>query len=62
MNMIFPYLPRVRSLSPLALALILTGCTLAPKYERPEAPIEATYPASPLLRKRLALLQLSLQK
>ncbi|OQV31596.1 efflux transporter outer membrane subunit [Alcaligenes phenolicus] len=48
MNMIFPYLPRVRRLGPLALALILTGCTLAPKYERPAAPIEATYPASPL--------------
>src|SRR5690606_30318628 len=48
MNMIFPSLPRVRRLSPLALALILTGCTLAPKYERPAAPIEATYPASPL--------------
>ncbi|KGP01977.1 multidrug transporter [Alcaligenes faecalis] len=49
MNMIFPSLPRVRRLSPLALALILTGCTLAPKYERPEAPIEATYPASPFM-------------
>ncbi|WP_232467060.1 hypothetical protein, partial [Alcaligenes faecalis] len=46
MNITFSSSPRVRRLSPLALALILTGCTLAPKYERPEAPIEATYPAS----------------
>ena len=30
-------------LAPLVLAVALTGCSLAPKYERPEAPIDASY-------------------
>lgn len=33
-----------RLLSPLALALVLAGCSLAPKYERPQAPIDTAYP------------------
>ena len=47
MNITFSSSPRVQRLLPLALVLVLTGCTLAPKYERPAAPIAATYPASP---------------
>ncbi|WP_447917511.1 efflux transporter outer membrane subunit [Achromobacter aegrifaciens] len=30
-------------LAPLTLAVALTGCSLAPKYERPAAPVAATY-------------------
>src|SRR5690625_151278 len=32
------------TLSTLAAALVLAGCSLAPNYERPEAPIPAEYP------------------
>ncbi len=36
---------KVFKLVPLVVAMLLaTGCTLAPKYERPEAPVEATFP------------------
>jgi len=35
-------------LSPLAiLVVLLTGCTLAPKYTRPEAPVPASWPGGP---------------
>ena len=29
------------------LALVLTGCTMAPKYERPAAPVSADWPTGP---------------
>jgi outer membrane protein, multidrug efflux system len=32
--------------APLAAALVLAGCSFAPTYERPEAPVSATWPAS----------------
>jgi len=32
---------------PLTVALVLSGCSLAPKYQRPEAPIPAQYPDYP---------------
>src|SRR5690606_11700482 len=31
----------------LALALALAGCTLAPEYERPAAPVDSAYPSGP---------------
>ncbi|MGE8686233.1 MAG: efflux transporter outer membrane subunit [Achromobacter sp.] len=34
-----------RPLAPLALAAALAGCSLAPRYERPAAPIDAAYPS-----------------
>ena len=35
-------------LTPLALAMVLTGCiSLAPKYERPVAPVAAGFPVPP---------------
>ncbi|WP_235205776.1 efflux transporter outer membrane subunit [Cupriavidus sp. SK-4] len=34
----------MKSLSLLALAGVLSGCSLAPKHERPEAPVSAVYP------------------
>ncbi|ARU03950.1 multidrug transporter [Comamonas serinivorans] len=37
----------VKKLSLLALAGLLAGCSLAPKYERPPAPIDAFYPSGP---------------
>ncbi len=36
-----------RSLGGLLLTGLLAGCTLAPKYERPPAPVPATYPEAP---------------
>lgn len=33
--------------TPLALAMALAGCTLAPTYERPAAPVAASFPAMP---------------
>ena len=34
--------PALQGLSILAAALVLAGCSLAPKYERPAAPVAAT--------------------
>ncbi|WP_338615378.1 efflux transporter outer membrane subunit [Pigmentiphaga sp. CHJ604] len=34
-----------RTLAPLALAAVLAGCSMAPKHERPAAPIGAAYPS-----------------
>jgi len=35
----------MKRLTPLALALVLAGCVnLAPKYERPAAPVAAAFP------------------
>lgn len=36
-----------QKLSLLALAGVLAGCSLAPRYERPSAPIDAFYPSGP---------------
>jgi multidrug efflux system outer membrane protein len=36
-----------RAFPPLAVALALSGCSLAPKYERPAAPVAGQYPAYP---------------
>jgi outer membrane protein, multidrug efflux system len=36
-----------KSLSYILVAAALTGCTLAPKHERPAAPVPASWPASP---------------
>ena len=33
-------------LLPLAVAMCVAGCSFAPTYERPEAPIEAAWPVS----------------
>lgn len=38
-------IPTMKTLLSLSLAGALAGCSLAPKYERPEAPIDAVYPA-----------------
>ena len=38
--------PVLRNLG-LALALALAGCTLAPEYERPAAPVDSAYPSGP---------------
>lgn len=35
------------ALTALAAALVLAGCSLAPKYERPAAPVAATFPQAP---------------
>lgn len=35
------------SVAPLLLLLILSGCTMAPKYTRPEAPVPASWPSGP---------------
>ena len=39
----------VKKLFPLlaVTAVLLAGCTLAPKYTRPEAPVPATWPIGP---------------
>jgi len=42
--MAFKHFPRPLALSVSAVALTLTGCSLAPKYERPTAPVAETYP------------------
>ncbi|MEJ2802944.1 efflux transporter outer membrane subunit [Comamonadaceae bacterium PP-2] len=39
--------PALQGLSILAAALVLAGCSLAPKYERPAAPVAATFPQAP---------------
>ncbi|KCV26711.1 putative lipoprotein, partial [Bordetella bronchiseptica 00-P-2730] len=44
MNTAFARSPRARMLAPLALAATLAGCSMAPRYERPAAPIDAAYP------------------
>lgn len=40
-------IPTMKTLLSLSLAGALAGCSLAPKYERPEAPIDAAYPSGP---------------
>ncbi len=37
-----------RTLTPLAMALMVTGCSLMPTYERPDAPIAAQWPEASL--------------
>ncbi len=37
----------MNKLSVLALSALLAGCTLAPRYERPDAPVDAAYPTGP---------------
>ena len=37
---------RLRALTAAALVVVLTGCSLVPKYERPAAPIASDWPAS----------------
>jgi len=37
----------LKPLSPLLLAAALAGCTLAPDYQRPDAPVDAAYPTGP---------------
>lgn len=39
--------PIIRTLLSLAVTAALAGCSLAPAYERPEAPVDAAYPAGP---------------
>lgn len=39
--------PRLQSIVLIALASVLGGCSLAPRHERPEAPISAAYPSGP---------------
>jgi len=39
--------PTMKTLSSLALAGALAGCSLAPTYERPAAPVDAAYPTGP---------------
>ena len=39
--------PAMKTLSSLALASALAGCSLAPTYERPAAPVDAAYPSGP---------------
>ena len=41
-------------LSILAVALVLSGCTMIPKYERPVAPVAAQYPGATDPRKEAA--------
>ena len=38
---------QMRTLVSLSLAAALAGCSLAPTYERPDAPVSAAYPAGP---------------
>lgn len=40
----FAFTRPARTLAPLALAAALTGCSMAPKYDRPAAPIDTAYP------------------
>ena len=47
MNTTFAPLRPVRTLASLTLAAALAGCTLAPRYERPAAPIGTAYPSDP---------------
>ncbi|WP_162291318.1 hypothetical protein [Bordetella pertussis] len=37
----------MRTLLSLAVATALAGCSLAPTYERPQAPVDAAYPSGP---------------
>ena len=34
-----------KSLAPVAFAIALAGCSMAPKYDRPPAPIDIVYPS-----------------
>jgi multidrug efflux system outer membrane protein len=44
------YLPLFsRPLSALTAALVLAGCSMAPTYERPAAPVPGTFPATPVV-------------
>lgn len=38
---------QMRTLVSLSLAAALAGCSLAPTYERPDAPVSSAYPAGP---------------
>ena len=40
----FAFTRPARTLAPLALAAALAGCSMAPKYDRPAAPIDTAYP------------------
>lgn len=40
-------MPSMRTVLSLSLATALAGCSLAPTYERPAAPVEAAYPTGP---------------
>ena len=35
---------RKLSLMPIAVAILITGCTMEPHYDRPDAPVTATFP------------------
>jgi multidrug efflux system outer membrane protein len=37
----------MRTLLSVSLAAALAGCSLAPTYERPDAPVDAAYPTGP---------------
>ncbi len=37
----------MKKLIPVALALLFSGCSLIPSYQRPEAPVAATFPGTP---------------
>ncbi|HGP0644964.1 TPA: TolC family protein, partial [Pseudomonas aeruginosa] len=41
----FAFTRPARTLAPLALAAALAGCSMAPKYDRPAAPIDTAYPS-----------------
>lgn len=38
--------PGIKAGAPLALAVALSGCSMAPTYERPAAPVETVYPST----------------
>ena len=38
---------QMRTLLSVSLAAALAGCSLAPTYERPDAPVDAAYPTGP---------------
>jgi multidrug efflux system outer membrane protein len=48
------FLMSTTTLSILAVALVLSGCTIIPKYERPAAPVAAQYPGPAETRKESA--------
>ena len=41
-----------KSLAPVAFAIALAGCSMAPKYDRPPAPIDIVYRARPMQNRR----------
>lgn len=44
----------IKLFTPLALVAALSACSLAPKYERPAAPVDATWPTGPAYNAALA--------